>query len=224
MPEKTALIAEGPAIDTGILHSVDTEFYKEGDEGEMRIYHSATLSDFDIQDLQDKIQAANVTLTGPIVQSNGIIFIRFKKAQGPLAIIGGVITAIPTIIGAVLAWQLWKKVTTIPTWVWVAGAGAVLFLIFSSSIGKTLASYGGKAAIGTAKGVGRVSEAAAMKYVERRVGVDKPPKGSTADRRPGSVDATYTVKDVTPAKSTVIELAQQEAMERQYAKVVRAKG
>ena len=130
-------------------------YYNEGDEGELRLYVSESVSENVLVSLENEILGQGVTLTAPIVQEARIISVKFRKEIAPLLIIA---LAVGAIIVGLLGWQIFQLVVAgIPLWVILIGGGALLYLMFASEPAKKaggLAIQAGKVYIGKKVGVG----------------------------------------------------------------------
>ena len=113
------------------------DLFAEGSRGELRLYVNQPLSEYQLGQMENELLNQGVTLTEPISQIARVVSIKFEKRLAPLAIIAIVVGAIVAIGAALLGWQIWKTTTAgVPSWVWVVGIGAVLYLIFTSKPAK----------------------------------------------------------------------------------------
>lgn len=132
------------------------DYFEENDEGEVRFFLNHTLTPDELAFLQNEILASGVTLTGPITQSEGIVFIPFRKEIAPLLIIGGIVGAIALAGGGILGWEIFKATKAgVPIWVWIIGGLAVLYLFFSSETTKTVAREGTNIFVATRRPTGQ---------------------------------------------------------------------
>ena len=120
------LVAENLGHDLNTLQNYEVEFV-EGDIGEVRFYLDRLLYQGELDQLEYELCQKGVALTAPTKQDARILIIKFRKAIIPLAIIAG---AIGTAGVSIAGWQLYKKISEIPIWVWVAGGLAVGYLFF----------------------------------------------------------------------------------------------
>lgn len=115
MPD--VLIAEGGALDLLGIGNYEDQ-YAEGDHGMLDLYLSITPPDFVVSALETAIRGAGVILDGidVIPGDSSHMRIRFQKGIAPLVIIAAAVAAVVVIIGAIIAWQLFKVSPTLITW------------------------------------------------------------------------------------------------------------
>ncbi len=122
------VIAEGTDVTSlTSLQDYESEF-EEGQKGELRLFTNGIVPDWAIGTLQTGLKTAGVELWDDVKQDSRMIYIRFKKAIPPLAIIAIALAAVIVIIGVVLAWQLYKITEASPALIVpiMLGVGAIL--------------------------------------------------------------------------------------------------
>lgn len=123
-----AVIAEGTDVTSlTSLQDYESEF-EEGQKGELRLFTNGIVPDWAIGTLQTGLKTAGVELWDDVKQDSRMIYIRFRKAIPPLAIIAIALAAVIVLIGAVLAWQLYKITEASPALIVpiMLGVGAIL--------------------------------------------------------------------------------------------------
>ncbi len=108
-----------------------------GDVGELRLYLSQDMTDDELKSLEDNIKSKGGILTEPIKEDARTLVIKFQKASDPLVLITDTLSSLGINFSA---WQLIKSgtnstVSSIPTWLWVAG-GLSLLLIWYLALRK----------------------------------------------------------------------------------------
>jgi hypothetical protein len=127
------LVAENLTSDIGSISTYESK-YNEGDTGELRVYVSQPLSEYQVQEIEKNILSQGVVLTSPVQYGNGMLIVNFQKAIAPLLIIGGIIAAI---VAGVVGWQIFKTTQMgVPIWVWCIGGVAILYLLLRSEPAK----------------------------------------------------------------------------------------
>ena len=117
------VVAEG----TSLAELITAEkLFAEGESGEMRLYIDRMLPEYQLAEIEREITSRGVVLTAPIAQEGSILSVKFQKAIAPLLIIAAAVAAFAALIG----WQIFKEHWGIPWWIWLAGGGAVLYLMF----------------------------------------------------------------------------------------------
>ena len=109
--------------------------YGEGDKGELRLFLSANVPDWTLSTLQNSLSFAGVELWDDVKQSNRTVYVRFRKAIAPLAIMAIIIAAAIAIVILLLGWQLFKIVKGspllgIPVAALAIGGGVLLAYLF----------------------------------------------------------------------------------------------
>ncbi len=103
--------------------------FASGDIGELRLYLSQDMTDDELKLLEDNIKSKGVILTDPIKEDAKTLVIRFQKASDPLVAITDSLSSLGIDFSA---WQLIKNtmVSSIPTWLWVAGGLSLLLILY----------------------------------------------------------------------------------------------
>jgi hypothetical protein len=122
------LVAEHIGNNITVLSDYENQF-NEFDSGEVRFYVEQDLSNEEIAQLESDIVGQGVVLTSPILQDANMIVIKFRKELAPLAIIALAVGGMGAI--GILGWQLFKYISAVPWWVWIAGGIAIFMVIFS---------------------------------------------------------------------------------------------
>lgn len=117
------LVAEGTDLNT--LGSYESLF-GERDKGEVRFYLNESVSQEELQYIQDELLNQGVTLTKPVAQEARILAINFEKRIAPLVII---VAVVGVVIAGILGWQLFEAVEEVPNWLWIGGGLGLLYLI-----------------------------------------------------------------------------------------------
>lgn len=116
------VIAESMTNDLTGLASYE-DMFAEGECGELLIYLDRTLSDTEIDQIEQQLLDQGVILTKPIACDARVLSIGFQKAMPALVVIAGI-----TIVG-VLGWQLLKDIGVIAKWLLIGGALVAGFLL-----------------------------------------------------------------------------------------------
>ena len=139
------LVYEGRTIDQADILAAESVL-NEGDKGQFVFYTDGVLTDGQVSRLTQEIISQGVILTGPITQESGIIVVPFQKALAPLLIIGLAVGGVLLLGTGLIGWQVFRSVQQgVPLWVWAVGAGALLYLVFTSEPAKTTGRFAVKA-------------------------------------------------------------------------------
>jgi len=149
---------------TGNITSLPSyeKYFQEGETGELRLYLSSPISQFDIERLEQDILNQGVVLTAPITQDANILSIKFQKAIAPLVIIAIAAGAVGLVASGLVGWQIFKTTQAgVPLWVWGIGGVALLYLLLRSE---------------PAKQAGGLAIRAGKLYIDKKMVVGNPKK------------------------------------------------